>query len=183
MSDHWLDRTDPTFVADLIESRRSVLAVAIWLRGLGYTVTVPETVIRPDPSVRRDYADAGDVVSVVKPDGSTADRVEVKGRPGMTFTVDRFPYRSVMFGAVHRVDHPDLPTAEAHVVVSGDFAAAGVVKEESRPRRTRKTVTRLGRPQETYLAELDDVRFFALPPGLAELVDAELELELEELDG
>jgi hypothetical protein len=155
-----LDEIDPDFVERLIASEEVKLWVAGWLRARGWTVVVPDLLIRPDVESRREFADPGDLLSCFRPDGSEAGICEVKGRT-FSFTPETFPFPTMIVGKVYRLDEI-RPKSSA--IVSLDRKWIGFVDEESRPRWSRRTRFYDGRDHEVYEAELVDVKWFRGDP-------------------
>lgn len=101
---HYLDKIDPTFKADLRASMRAVHFVADWLRSLGHDVQVHDLKVRPDPSVRFDYSDNGDLTV----DGQ---RVEVKHLSHEFTSVQSFKYLEPIVDKVHAYDRAEPKAA------------------------------------------------------------------------
>lgn len=150
------DTQDPTFLADLRESRKAVELVARWLSGRGYPVVVRPTFERPDPSRAAEFSDDGDI--------EIMQRVEVKQRKTLTFTSKAdFPYPSVIVDACHCYDQA-RPKPYAYVIVNREFSAAFVVKCSTRQQwaRVKKLDRQKQREREFYecpMALVDCVTF------------------------
>ncbi len=117
MSD--LDRDDPTFLEDLRRSNTSVEIAAKWLAGRGHPVIVRPVIERPDPSVRGEYGDDGDLEII--------QRVEVKQRIGLTFTSkDDFPYPTIIVDVCHSYDRA-RPKPYAYIILNREMSGALIV--------------------------------------------------------
>lgn len=157
MSDN-IDEIDPTFVVDLLGSKPSVEAVANYFRKKGYTVEVPEIVVRPDPSVRHLYTDRGDVL-VTFTDHQA--RIEVKGRKDQ-FT-GRFSYKrnDVLIDTAFKFDKKN-PTPLMYFATNHDNTVAIVIPVNTREHWRKKDVFAKGRTQECYFVGIEHCYFVRL---------------------
>ena len=114
---HILDQTDPTFVADLRESRNAVHRASEWLASLGYPTMVMPSACRPDPSQMSDFSDDGDLQVVM--------RVEVKRR-NINFTAGNFPYPTIIVDVAHTWDNAS-PKPLSYIIFNQDMTSACVV--------------------------------------------------------
>jgi hypothetical protein len=122
-----LDETNGSFVADLKESDRYVRIVATWLDSLGYKTDVHGLRIRPDPEVRAQYADDGDLTVVVN---GESERCEVKHRR-LDFTSHKeFPFFTVLVDVAHSWDNAD-PKPLAYFILNRSCTHAFVIHAET----------------------------------------------------
>lgn len=150
-----LDAIDPTFVSDLLASQTTVTLVERWLRAKGFNVRAPEIKVRPDPSQRMDYSDAGDIIY--------EERLEVKRRQNIDFTsAADYPYRDgVIVDVCHKYDRA-RPKPIAYVVVNRAGTHAAVIRRDSAKSWARRDIFDKGRTREFYVAPLDVVTFVQL---------------------
>jgi hypothetical protein len=93
-----------SFLRDLSTSRVAVNEFARRMREKGLQVWLPPESVRPDASVRREYADNGDLM--------VQGRVEHKVRTNLHFTCrDDYPYDTVIVDEVYKED----AKADSHV--------------------------------------------------------------------
>lgn len=145
-------KEDEAFLRDLERSRRSVLRVADAMRSKGVIVSVPETITRPDASVRRQYADRGDLFATA--------RVEVKRR-GLHFTCRAdFPYQTLIVDEVYKVEDKSDPLL-MYAILSQSEDYAAVVYGWTRGQWERQTMhdRAQNRACEYYVIDKDRVRF------------------------
>jgi hypothetical protein len=147
-----LDALDPTFLADLRESRTAVGVVADWLVGRGHPVIVHPTFERPTAAQWRDYTDDGDLDIV--------HRVEVKRRTFPFTCREDYPYPTVFVDNARRFD-AKRPTPFAYVLVSEALDAVAIVLCHTRSHWTRsKQYARNGhRHMEVYECPFEHVTF------------------------
>jgi hypothetical protein len=141
------------FLKFLDESQPAVMAVADWLRSMGFPVRINPTFKAPTRAEWRDYADGGDL--------EIAQRIEVKRRSFSFTGREDFPYESFFVCAKHSFDRA-RPKPHAYVILSSDMAHAGIVygKDSQLWTVERKQDTRrIGYSQEFYIAPLDSVRW------------------------
>lgn len=154
---HALDRTDPTFVQDLMDSQAAVDVVATYLRGRGYDVNVPELVVRPDASQRAQYSDGGDI--------QITQRVEVKHRKMLDFTsAASFPYPTIIVDVKHSYDRA-APKPYAYLILNRSMTTAFKVYGRTRPQWivTRKLDRHAGREREFYECPIKLVETIQMP--------------------
>ena len=144
-----LDQVDPNFRADLLESDNSVLAVARKYVREDWEVFVPELEIRPDPGLRRQYRDAGDLF-VRCPPGKAWLRVEVKVAKSWTSGSWPAPWRTTIVGNTYKWDH-GLPIW-AFYVLRADYGRAIVFYSTARPYFEARENHAGGRRQVAYYA-------------------------------
>jgi hypothetical protein len=151
-----LDRSDPTFVADLLNSLGAVLRAAQWLEGFGFQVTIPALRIRPDAARRFDYGDEGDL----QVDG---ERVEVKRRAFEFSSHEDFPYRSVFVDVAHAWDKAD-PKPLRYLIFDRDMSHVLLVPGYSRPlwQRSARFDRHCGRERVFYECPIRYCRFEAV---------------------
>ena len=125
-----LDTLDPTFLADLRESRKAVEVMAHWLASRGYPVIVRPTFERPDASQWREYADEGDLEIV--------QRVEVKHRSFAFTGKSDYPYSTVIVDNARRFDKK-RPKPFAYVILNHAMDAALFVECKTRRHWTCET--------------------------------------------
>lgn len=125
-----LDKTDPNFKQDLLDSQESVELIAAWLENRGYTVTVPEIRIRPNDNRIQEYSDDGDLfVSGNK--FSCQQRVEVKQRPDINFSsLANFPYRTIIVDTCHAWDEAERKPY-AYFILNSTMTRAIIVEGDS----------------------------------------------------
>jgi hypothetical protein len=151
-----LDDTDPTFVDDLKESQRGVAIVAQWFRARGYEVTVPETHIRPNPDVRMDYSDSGDLF--------VKQRIEVKHRKVDFTCAADFPYPTILVDVAHSWDRGN-PKAFAYFSLNkaGTHAALILCRDTLEHWiKTEKYDPHAGRKGWYYECPVEHVQFIKL---------------------
>ena len=147
-----LDALDPTFLADLRESRTAVGVVADWLVGRGHPVLVHPTFERPTAAQWQDYSDDGDLGIV--------HRVEVKCRTFPFTCQEDYPHSTVFVDNARRFD-AKRPTPFAYVLVSKGLDAAAIVLCNTKRHWTRKPIyARNGhRNMEVYECPFEHVCF------------------------
>jgi hypothetical protein len=107
------------FLRHLDESQGAVMAVAGWLKSMGFPVRINPTFKRPHHADWREYADSGDL--------EIGQRIEVKHRPKILFTgPDDWPHPNFIVCAKHAWDRAH-PRPHAFICLSGDFSHAGIV--------------------------------------------------------
>jgi hypothetical protein len=97
-----IDKTDPTFVKDLLESDLYKNLVALWLSHEGWNVTIFATKVRPTSQERFDYSDEGDL-EIWKP-GHNKIRVEVKHNEFMFTKADDCPFESCIVETAYKMN-------------------------------------------------------------------------------
>jgi hypothetical protein len=109
-----------SFLRDLSTSRVAVNEFAQRMRGKGLQVWLPPESVRPDASVRRDYADDGDLM--------VQGRVEHKVRTTLDFTCrDDFPYDTVIVDEVYKEDAKSDSLLICYVFENANRTHAAVV--------------------------------------------------------
>lgn len=116
-------KTDQQFLRALENSRACVNAVAQWLVDLGYDVAVKPSPVRPDASVRHEYADSGDL--------ELRMRVEVKHRSVPFTDRDSYPFQTVIVDETYKVDRLDRRSLYAYVIVNEARTHAAVIKADT----------------------------------------------------
>lgn len=151
------DTSDPTFLADLRNSRGAVMVAAEWLSAKGYPVVVRPTFERPDASQMAAYADDGDLEII--------QRVEVKRRVSMTFTSKAdFTYPTLIVDACPCYDNA-RPKPYAYIILNRDCTAAFIVNVRetfSKWVRTEKTDRFKNRVRAFYECPMSLVTFEAM---------------------
>jgi hypothetical protein len=90
-------KDDNSFIRDLNESRDAVNEFAAKARARGVQVWLPPEVVRPDASVRRQYADDGDLMLQA--------RIEHKVRTNLSWTCrSDYRYPTVIVDEVYKED-------------------------------------------------------------------------------
>jgi len=90
-------KDDNGFIRDLSESREAVNEFAAKARARGVQVWLPPEVVRPDASVRRQYADDGDLMIQA--------RIEHKVRTNLSWTCrNDYRYPTVIVDEVYKED-------------------------------------------------------------------------------
>lgn len=156
MTAHSLDITDPTFVDDLRDSQIAVDVVARHLSGLGYPVHVNPVQVRPDPSVRAEYADKGDLV--------ISQVIEVKHRKELSFTGKAdFPYPSIIVDVCHTFDRA-RPKPYAYVILNKPMTVAFVIRSATRARwfKTEKFDRHANRTRSFYECPIEHVEIMRI---------------------
>lgn len=89
-------KSDAQFTADWFKSHGSVMAVAAWMRSIGYDVSIPAPLLRGDSKDRKLFRDEGDIKVV--------QRVEVK-HSSYPFTCENdYPFDNVIVDEAYKVD-------------------------------------------------------------------------------
>jgi hypothetical protein len=146
-----LDVVDPTFVSDLNRSKEAVWRASRWLSDQGFHVVVAPTIVRPDPSVRDEYGDDGDIQIV--------QRVEIKRRPGIHFTGrDDFPYPSIIVDVAHAWDRAH-PKPYAYMIFNDDMTHCCIVKGDTSKHWSRTSKFARGREREYLECPIEFCRF------------------------
>ena len=146
-------KSDQQFLADLSRSRQFVNQFAIAAEDAGVSVFLPPERVRPDASVRHEYADRGDLFIL--------GRGEIKTRKNLSFTGRQdFPFPTVMFAeayTVERWEHPPLMIA----IQSATGTAVAVVYGWTRKwwKKERKFDKTVGKEIEVYVCPVEKVRF------------------------
>lgn len=147
-------KDDQKFVADLNASRVAVNEFADKLRRDGIQAWLPPERTRPDASVRREYADAGDIM--------VQGRVEHKVRNNLRFTCrDDYPYATVIVDEVYKEDAKSNEPVFAYVIENADRTHAAIVYGWTRDKwqiETRRDPIQ-GRDCDFYTVEKKWVRF------------------------
>jgi len=154
-----LDEIDPTFVADLEGSVHAAHRTGEFLEHtLGLQSRVMPTVVRPDPSVRAQYADAGDIRMTMPVEVSVM--VESKGRQNIQFSCARdFPYRTIMVDIKHTHDKK-FPKPFYYFIWNTTLTTVAVVNcHTTRSYWTVEAKTFHGRSQECYFCPVDRLEF------------------------
>lgn len=144
---------DRRFEKHLDESHAGVMAVADWLRGMGFPVRINPTFKRPSRDQWKEFADGGDL--------EIGQRIEVKRR-GFNFTgAADWPYESFLVMALHAWDNA-RPKPHAIITLSADMTHAGIVygrdREQWRVERT-KDGRYIGCSQDILATEPTSVRW------------------------
>lgn len=142
------------FIRDLGASRMAVNEFAERLRRHGIHAWLPPERTRPDASVRREYADAGDLM--------VQGRVEHKVRNNLHFTCrDDYPYPTVIVDEVYKEDAKADEPVLAYVIENADRTHAAVVYGWTRDKwqiETRRDAIQ-GRDCDFYTIDKRWVRF------------------------
>lgn len=121
----------PEFHQGLRRSQMPALNVVNFLKKQGRDAYLRGSVLTPNEADRRDYYDNGDIAMVV--DGVEYD-VECKCRNDLSFTcADDFPYDTVVFDEVHKVERRDLSKLWGYWVISNDWVHACFIPRSSEP--------------------------------------------------
>lgn len=143
--DYDYDRDDPTFVADLMESRSAVELAAKWLAARGYAVIVRPTFVRPSVSEINEYSDDGDL--------EILQRVEVKRRRSAVFTSkDDYPYPTVIVDTCRAFDRAKTEPY-AYMIFNRDKTAGLVIEVRATKKHWRRVLKhdkQKGRDTEFY---------------------------------
>jgi hypothetical protein len=118
-------KEDSIFIPDLNQGHASVEQYAALLRESGLDVQVPELVVRPDSSVRHEYADEGDLFL-------ERVRVEVKRRSFSFQDRDSFPYPTVIIDETYKANNPKDSPLLCYVILSQDMKCAAVIFNATR---------------------------------------------------
>lgn len=146
-----LDEIDQSFVDDLVKSREAVERAAKWLSELGYPVVIRPTFIRPDPTSRFDYSDAGDLEII--------QRIEVKRREGLTFSSrGDFPFNSIIVDTCHAYDKAKLKPY-AYIIFNREMSACFVVNKKTRAKWFKTTKRSRGRDRDFYECPIELAEF------------------------
>ena len=146
------------FLQRLKASRRAVHAVAYWLGGKGYSITIDATRYTPTAAEAADYVDDGDIIV------DYFLRYEVKHRPTIHFTSrDDWPHPNVLVSNVAAVDRAG-DTVEAYVTVSDDYRHAAIIPGSTRKHWFVKETdaSNTGNRERNYACPLDHVIWVAL---------------------
>jgi len=139
------ERSDPSFIADLRNSKEAVELAAKWLSEMGYPVIVRPTFERPSVERMSEFSDSGDLEIV--------QRVEVKRRQLLTFTSKSdFPYETIIVDACHCYDKAH-PKPYAYIIFNREMTAAFIVdvkRTVSEWRRVEKRDRHKGRDRAFY---------------------------------
>ena len=109
-----------SFLRDLSTSRMAVNEFAQRLREKGLQIWLPPESVRPDASVRRAFADDGDLM--------VQGRVEHKVRTNLHFTCrDDYPYATVIVDEVYKEDAKADDRVLAYVIENAARTNAAVV--------------------------------------------------------
>jgi hypothetical protein len=156
MSDKEVD--DPTFVADLENSQRSVEVAARWLSQQGYPVVIRPTFVRPTVSEMLEYSDSGDLEII--------QRVEVKQRVDIDFSgAGDFPYETVIVDACHCYDN-SRPKPYAYIIFNASLSGALIVN-------VRETVSQWVKVEKKDRKKNRVRKFYECPVSAARFVDVE----------
>lgn len=122
-----LDKTDPTFVQDLLTSDYSVFVIAQKLRLSGFSVFLPAIKIRPDVSQIQEFGDSGDLMI-----GSSV--IEVKHRPDINFnSLEEFPYSSIIVDTTGHLD--SLKKIPAYYIICNRSIDGGaIINTQTKPK-------------------------------------------------
>lgn len=149
-----LDDIDPTFGDDLEASKPSLISVAQWLHGFGYSVMWPPTRKRPDPSQIAAYSDRGDLFIL--------QSLEVKHR-NLDFTSrETFPFETVIVDSVHVYD-ARKPKPLFHIICNKDLTGALVVNARTRPHWRSGPNFNRGRTRIVYECPVNVTTYCELP--------------------
>ena len=109
-----------SFLRDLATSRVAVNEFAQRMRDKGLQVWLPPESVRPDASVRREYADNGDLM--------VQGRVEHKVRTNLHFTSrEDYPYPTVIVDEAYKVDAKADTPVLAYIIENASRTVAAVV--------------------------------------------------------
>lgn len=158
MSEHPLDQSDPTFLEDLEKSKIAVEFAAGYWQAKGYRVEIPVTRARPEPSVRMDYSDNGDLIVYA--------RAEVKRR-GFNFkSMADFKYPSIIVDVCHSFDNAK-PKPFVYMILSNDMTGMIVVQVAATmhlwTKRVRKD-THAGRERSYYECPISACKYEKFTP-------------------
>jgi len=158
MTKHHLDLSDPTFIEDLKRSKFAVEVAGAYWQAKGYRVEIPETRIRPDPSVRMDYSDNGDLI--------VRAVAEVKRR-GFNFkSIEDFRYPSIIVDVCHKFDDAH-PKPFVYMILSSDMTGMIVVPVAATMEYWTKKVRKdnhAGRERSFYECPLSVCRYEKFTP-------------------
>ena len=135
---HELDITDPTFPEDLKGSIHSMRAVQKWVRECwGIETTLDPLKCRPDPAVRSDYSDNGDLIV-----NGTGQVIQVKHRPDDQF--DNVAQFVAIYGypIIDKVYLADRITAWKYFICNADITGALLLDVETTRDKWIKKYTR-----------------------------------------
>jgi hypothetical protein len=151
-----LDKTDPTFVDDLVASFDAVFEGAKWVHSKGYNVLIPKMRVRDKVENRMDFSDDGDFL-YRKELGHAWRTGEVKER-GIQFKSGSFPFPTIIVDVAHK------KVADLYLIYSSDRACVAIIKGDTSDRwsLTKRYDARIGREREYVEAPLDAVRFVNL---------------------
>lgn len=142
------------FLGDLSASRHAVNRFAAMLRRLGVQAWMPPEDVRPDESVRREYADDGDLMIEL--------RVEHKVRTNLEFTSrDDYPYQTVIVDEKYKEDAKRHRRPFVYVIENKHGTCAAVVHWSTRPHWTVEVRPdpKQNRQCEFYVVDKSRVRF------------------------
>jgi hypothetical protein len=120
-----LDKIDPTFVSDLMNSDIVTWIVARALRRNGYSIRLPPIGVRPDPTQLSEFGDDGDlyVDSYLAP-------IEVKQRPDMSFqSIDTFEYKDIIVDVAHH--WKDMTQKPLSYIITNRDVTGGIIVPSS----------------------------------------------------
>lgn len=109
---------DATFFKRFGKSFPAVVCVGMWLRAMGFEVSIPIPLIRPDVSQRMEYVDQGDIDCAMK--------VEVKQCPYDFTCADDFPKSNLLIGDTPKVDRNKWNTLGYGIVSNSNTHLAWV---------------------------------------------------------
>lgn len=147
-------KTEQNFLGDLSASRRAVNKFAAMLRRCGVHAWLPPEEVRPDASVRREYADDGDLMVEL--------RVEHKVRTNLEFTCrEDYPYPTVIVDEKYKEDAKQNRRPFVYVIENRHGTCAAVVHWSTRPFWTVETRNdpKQNRECEFYVVDKSRVRF------------------------
>ena len=147
-------KDNSSFLRDLSTSRLAVNEFAHRMRQKGLQVWLPPESVRPIASVRREYADDGDLM--------VQGRVEHKVRTNLHFTCrDDYPYATVIVDEVYKEDAKSEDHVLCYVIENAERTHAAVVygwtRKNWRVERRRDPIQ--GRECDFYTVHKDKVRF------------------------
>jgi hypothetical protein len=146
------------FKQELAKSHQTVYAVAHWLTGRGYAVTLPPHSVAERPEDWEQHADSGDLHLHL--------RLEVKRRQ-IDFTCQKdFPFPDIMVSAKAVYDRAD-PKPSTHYMVNKAGTHMAVIRQTSSQYWEVRTVRdKRGHSKEVYHCPIERVSFQGLPGAL-----------------
>ena len=150
-------KDEQSFIRDLSRSREAVNDFAVRARCRGVRIWLPPEVLRPDASLRRLYADDGDLM--------IQGRIEHKVRTNIAWTCrDDYPFQTVIVDEVYKEDKKsDMPVL-MYVIEDQTRQNAAIVygwtRGEWKTERMRDPIQK--RDCDFYTIHKDRVRFCAV---------------------
>ena len=147
-------KDDESFIRDLGRSHQAVNDFAERSRRNGWQLWLPPEVLRPDASLRRLYADDGDLMLQV--------RIEHKVRTNITWTCRAdYPFQTVIVDEVYKVDKKSDMPVFMYVIEdqTAQYAAIvyGLTRRHWKTERMRDRIQ--NRDCDFYTIDKDKVRF------------------------